>query len=169
MKVQPKYVPYGESSFFEDGRAMRPQVAGTVSREHRLGDSAFTEGLTAQGTPVEQVPFPLTREAVEAGRARFDIICATCHGRLGDGRSVVARKMSLRPPPSLHAFRDRPPGFFFRTVSLGFGFMPRHADVLTVEERWQIVGYLGALLISQSQPVERVPPDVLRKLQEERP
>ena len=169
MKLQPKPLPYRESAFFADGRAMRPPVPGTVPRERRLGGPELVKGLSAAGAAVERIPVPLTREAVEAGRARFEVLCATCHGLLGYGDSVVARKMSLRPPPSLHQFRDRPPGFFYGVVARGFGFMPSYADLLDVQERWQVVAYLEALQLSQSQPLENLPPEQRKKLQEEPP
>ncbi|HEY3444981.1 MAG TPA: cytochrome c [Myxococcales bacterium] len=169
MKVQPKAMPYRESAFFGDGRDLRPPVPGTVPRERRLGTSELVEGRTASGAAVERIPVPLTREAVEKGRAHFEVLCATCHGLLGTGDSVVARKMSLRPPPSLHDFRDKPPGFFYGVVTRGFGFMPSYADLLDVEQRWQVVAYVQALQLSQSMPLQSVPPDQQRKLQEEPP
>ncbi|MGC4117761.1 MAG: cytochrome c [Myxococcales bacterium] len=169
MKVQPKALPYGESAFFADGRQMRPPVPGTVPRERKLGASPVVEGLAADGTPVQQIPVPLSREAVEKGRAHYEILCATCHGLTGTGDSVVAHKMSLRPPPSLHDFRDRPPGFFYGVVTRGFGFMPSYSDLLDVEQRWQVVAYVQALQLSQSMPLQSIPPEQQKKLQEEPP
>lgn len=168
MKVQPRFRAYAASGFFEDGRAMRPPPAGTVARERRLAGPAVTEGLQA-GQPVTTIPVPLTREGLEAGRKRFDISCAVCHGVLGDGKSVVAGKMSLRPPTSLHERKDKPPGHLYRVIALGFGFMPHYADVLSVEERWQVVGYVQALQLSQGQPVQSAPPEEQQRLEKEKP
>ena len=52
-------------------------------------------------------PGPAHAEACwPAGRKRFDVHCAVCHGLLGDGESQVALNMSLRKPPNLHLYRD---------------------------------------------------------------
>ncbi len=169
MKVQPKALPYRESRFFADRRDLRPPVPGTVARERRLGPPSLVTGLGPDGAPVARIPLPLTREEVDQGRAHFEIVCATCHGLLGTGDSVVARKMALRPPPSLHDFRDRPPGFFYGVVTRGFGFMPSYADLLDVEQRWQVVAYVQALQLSQAMPLQSVPPEQQKRLQEEPP
>lgn len=169
MKVQPKYLAYGQSSFFADGRAMRTPIPGTVPREKRLGTAALTEGLGPEGRPIDRIPIPLSREAIERARTSFDVLCAACHGTLGDGNSVVARKMSLRPPPSLHDFKDRPDGFFYATITQGYGFMPTYADMLSIEERWRVVAYVRALQLSQAQPFPSAPPDVQRRLRKEQP
>jgi hypothetical protein len=76
--------------------------------------------------------------------------------------------MSLRRPPSLHAYRDSPDGHFFRVMSEGFGLMPSYAIELTPEDRWAIVAYVRALQLSQSATLEQVPPAERRKLEEER-
>ena len=56
------------------------------------------------------IPLPVRpRQLLDLGRKRFDITCATCHGPVGDGNSIVATQMSLRPPPSLHKYATSPP------------------------------------------------------------
>lgn len=170
MKKQPKYKVYRENDFFEDHRAMRPLVEGTVPRERQLGDFALTTGRSGpDGGRVDQIPAPMDREDLQQGRKSFEIYCAACHGILGDGNSVPSRKMSLRPPPSLFEFRDRPPGYFFQVMTEGYGYMPSYAELLTVDERWQVVAYVQALFKSQTVPLQQVPEDQRKKLQEERP
>jgi mono/diheme cytochrome c family protein len=103
---------------------------------------------------------PVTRELLELGRKRFDITCATCHGPLGDGNSIVATQMSLRPPPSLllQRYVEKPSGYLYEVATKGFGLMASYAAELDVKERWAVVAYIRALQLSQSATVEDVPP-----------
>jgi len=42
--------------------------------------------------------------------------------------------MALRPPPSLHKYSDRPPGYIFEVITKGFGLMASYAAEMTIEE-----------------------------------
>lgn len=168
MKKQHKYAAYREGPFFEDGRAMRPLVEGTVPRERKRGAPAVITGRV-DAEEVRRIPLPVSRAFVLRGRHAFENTCAACHGLLGDGDSVVARKMALRPPPSLIELRDRPAGHFYTVMTEGYGLMPSYAEVLPVEERWAVVAYVRALQRSQHARLEDAPDDVRQKLLEERP
>jgi mono/diheme cytochrome c family protein len=167
MTKQPgKFLPYQANPMYSDGRSMRPLLAGTVPRE----------SLSALKTPHEakngeqyltKIPIPLTSALLEKGHKRFDITCATCHGLMGDGDSLVARNMSQRPPPSLFAFADQPPGFFFEVITNGYGLMASYEEI-PVEERWAVVGYVQALIKSQSAQVSTAPEAIRKKLEEEK-
>lgn len=166
---QPKVKPYKESAFYEDGLGMRAPPEGTVPRERSRLGMLLTAGHTLEtgpyspnGEPVNggfatTIPLPVTGKLLALGRKRFDITCATCHGPLGDGDSIVARQMALRPPPSLHRYSDRPPGYIFEVMSKGFGMMASYAAELTIEERWAVVAYVRALQLSQNVPVDNIP------------
>ncbi len=168
MISQQKYKPYRENPLYPDGLSMRPAPAGTVPRE-RILDAAVSTGLAADGTPVQRVPLTVSRPLLETGRKRFEIVCGACHGLVGDGRSLVARNMSLRPPPSLHDNPDRPDGYYFQVISRGYGLMPSYAAELPVEERWAIVAYLRALQRSQRASLADAPADVRARLEKEAP
>jgi mono/diheme cytochrome c family protein len=105
----------------------------------------------------------MSRELLELGHKRFDITCGTCHGPLGDGDSIVARQMSLRPPPSLHKYVDRPAGYFFEVITRGFGMMASYAAELSIEERWAVVAYIRALQLSQGVPARELSPEQRQK------
>jgi len=169
MLLQPRATPYGASSSFSDGRVMRPPVADTVARE-RLGRSRLETGRDGADY-AKEIPLPVTRASLELGRQSFERICATCHGVLGDGQSVVAEKMELRKPPSLHEARIQqlPPGKVFEVASDGYGFMPGYRAVLSPEERWAVVAYLDVLRLSQAVAVARLTPAMRAELAEEAP
>jgi mono/diheme cytochrome c family protein len=124
------------------------------------------DGICVAATPKYVTAFPLKvdRPLIALGKKRFDITCATCHGPVGDGDSIVARQMSLRPPPSLHNYTDRPPGYIFEVITHGFGMMASYAGELTVRERWAVVAYIRALQLSQATPLAKAPPEAQSKL-----
>jgi mono/diheme cytochrome c family protein len=170
MLRQPRYSPFGESSFFPDGKAMRSPVDGTVARDALLGPESLVRG-TDSGRDVATIPLPVTRALVLDGQRRFDIVCAACHGVRGDGVSVVATKMQQRPPPSLlgadiAAFA---PGRLFRVLTDGYGLMMPMNTVLDVRERWAVVAYVKALELSQAVPAASLPADMRDALAREAP
>jgi len=165
MMVQQKVKTYRPSDFYEDGIAMRPAPAGTVAREE-LFPPGVESGLGPDGKPLARLPLPVTRELLALGRHHFDVACAVCHGLVGDGESLVARNMSLRPPPSLHLKVQNPDGWFYQVIAQGFGLMPSYASHLTVEERWAVVAYLRALQLSQRARIDTVPPAERVRLQQ---
>jgi cytochrome c553 len=174
---QQKATRYKESDFYADGLWMRPPPAGTVPRERITLNRPLTEGREPDGPIqpntealphyVNTVPLPMSRKLLELGRKRFDITCATCHGPAGDGNSIVATQMALRPPPSLMKaqYVQKPAGYIFEVATKGFGLMASYAAELTVEERWAVVAYIRALQLSQSTPAAALPPDVRQQLE----
>jgi hypothetical protein len=177
---QPRERAYRPSDFYADGLAMRAPPAGTVPRERRTMNPTLTTGIasyTGQVAPngervaryASKIPVPVTRDLLRLGRKRYDITCGTCHGPLGDGNSIVGKQMSLRPPPSLHLYANRAPGYIFEVATHGFGLMASYAAELSVEERWAVVAYVRALQVSQNVPVGSLTPDVRRQLEQEHP
>jgi mono/diheme cytochrome c family protein len=167
MQRQQKYKAYQASEATADGLAMRAPPAGTVPYQASV-DPVVTLGVGPDGLPVRDVPIPVTAALLARGRARFDVTCAVCHGVLGDGESQVALNMSLRRPPSLHAYRDVADGYIFRVASNGFGLMPSYALELSAEDRWAVVAYVRALQLSQHASLEQVPPDARERLEREK-
>ena len=154
MLVQPRYEPYGASSFFPDGRAMRIPPSGTVSRE-QLADSALVPTVRSSATltdsialpPTDSMPLEPSDALLATGQSRFGIYCAVCHGVLGDGSSIVAKNMVECPPPSLlsAAVRALPPATLYRVITDGFGRMPPYAAELPAEQRWAVIAYVRQL------------------------
>jgi len=166
MWRQQKYEAYQEDASAPGGIAMRHPPAGTVPYRSAV-DPVLATGLGPDGRAVALLPLPVTAELLARGRSRFDVHCAVCHGVLGDGESQVALNMSLRKPPSLHAYRDVPDGHLYRVATSGFGLMPGYASALSVEDRWAVVAYVRALQLSQYAAVERLPPEARERLEKE--
>jgi len=164
MHDQPRYKPLAGSPFFEDGRASRPPVAGTVPRGHARTDEHLYAGKV-NGRLAETFPFPITRSVLERGRERYDIFCAPCHGRDGYGEGMIVQR-GFRRPPSFHTdrLRQAPVGHFFDVITNGFGTMASYASRIRPEDRWAIVAYIRALQLSQNATLQDVPPAERRRL-----
>jgi len=167
MERQPKFKPFAANSFYEDGRAMRQPPEGTVPRERQTSRPEITTGRDRSGEIVKAIPIPITRELMLLGRTKFEVYCGICHGLVGDGVSLVASQMSLRPPPSLNKLHNTGPGHLFQVVSEGYGLMPSYAAQLTPHDRWAVIAYLQALRRSQAATLADAPPDIQRKLRAE--
>lgn len=165
MMEQPKYLPYVENDFFEDGRAMRTSLPGTMAREGQPSNPML-EGRGPNGDYVQAIPVPITLPLLKQGQHDFQITCATCHGLLGDGNSVIAEKMALRAPPSLikNEMVDRPGGYFYSVISEGYGLMPSYAEHIAPAARWAVVAYIRALQLSQRRSLADAPPQVRAQL-----
>jgi mono/diheme cytochrome c family protein len=168
MHVQPRQNPLSRSDFFTDQRSARPPVEGTVARGQLHEDAYFHTGK-AGNTPGDYMPFPVTKEVLERGRERYNIYCAPCHSRVGDGNGFIPSRGFARKPPSYHIerLRKQPVGYFYDVITNGFGIMPDYASQIPPRDRWNIVAYIRALQLSQNatkadlpagQPVSSEPP-----------
>ena len=164
MHDQPKYVPLRESAFFGDARSARPLVEGTVARGHLREDSLLYTGKVGTADAA-MFPFAVDERVMSRGRERFDIYCAPCHGRKGQGDGMVVRR-GYRRPPTYHQdrLRDAPVGHFFDVITNGFGAMPDYASLIKPEDRWAIVAYVRALQLSEHALLADVPTSEREKL-----
>lgn len=156
MWVQPKIRPQHESAFFADGSSARPLPAGTVARDHLRLDTAFFTGRDANGKLLTTIPVPVTKQLIMRGQERFNIYCTPCHGQLGDGQGMIARRgLTLkRPIASYHTDRLRamPIGHFYEVMTKGFGAMYSYASRVEPQDRWAIAAYIRVLQLSQNAP-----------------
>jgi mono/diheme cytochrome c family protein len=147
IQNQPKLNAFRESSFFPDGRGMRPAVTGTVARGHL--PPAFS-------TPEEagillSNPLPLTQSIAERGRKVFNDHCAICHGLVGNGVPLLSRAYGGKPGNFLsNEIRARPDGHYFGVLMLGKNAMPSYAADLGEDDRWAVVHYIRILQRAQN-------------------
>lgn len=165
MDFMPRFRAQQPSTLFADGRGMRIPPAGTVAYGNLQEDRAFYEGVQGDGDPsvmaadpqhaewVTSVPATVDREFMERGRERFEIFCAPCHGRTGDGVSEVARFMNPKPK-NLHGeyrggqnrdYKAYSDGYLYHVVSQGYATMKGYSDQMSAADRWAVVAYLRAL------------------------
>ncbi len=170
MSNQPKYQPLEASPFFDDGRASRPPIPGTVARGHANVDEAFYTGRLG-GELLRKLPIHVDRQLLLRGRERYNIYCTPCHDQVGNGQGMVVQRGFPRPP-SFHEKRLReevPVGHFFEVITMGFGKMASYAGQVPVRDRWAIVSYIRALQLSQHATLQDLPAVELQKLQEASP
>jgi mono/diheme cytochrome c family protein len=131
----------------EDGSRIPP--AHTVARGQLREDEQFFTGKIGNQLAAT-FPLPVTRETLTRGQERFEIYCAVCHGRTGDGTGMVVQR-GFPPPPSMHEqrLRDAPVGHFFDVITNGYGVMYSYGARVSPEDRWAIAAYIRALQLSQ--------------------
>ncbi len=164
MDKQKRFGAQQASTLFDDGRVMRPQVAGTVSRDQGPELDAFRTGME-NGEWVTRFPVDVNAELLKRGRDRFRIFCSGCHGFAGYGDGMIAQRATelkqgkWTPPSSFHTdlVRERKVGELFNTISVGIRNMPAHGSQIPLQDRWAIVAYVKALQKSRHATLEDVP------------
>jgi mono/diheme cytochrome c family protein len=159
MHNQPKYVPFRGTDFFGDQRSARPAVPGTVAQGH-LHDDVLLETGKIGAADADLFPFRVDARVLARGRERYDIYCAPCHGRTGNGDGMVVQR-GFRRPVSYHdeRLRQAPPGYFVDVMVNGFGAMADFADTVDAHDRWAIAAYIRALQLSEHAAMSDVPAD----------
>jgi mono/diheme cytochrome c family protein len=165
MTDQPRYEAYEGSSFFADGRSMRPPVEGAIARGALEMTSVRGTGKQ-DGKFVAEIPLDVTRATVVRGQERFNIYCAPCHDQTGSGRGMIVLR-GYPPPPSFHTqtLRQAPAGQLFDVITNGYRQMPDYAAQVPVDDRWAIVAYIRALQLSQNATLDDVPAAERTKLE----
>ena len=173
MDFQEKFDPQEANPYFADGRAMRTPVAGTVARGFLRADTRIYNGRGDGGEYLAVMPVPLTRELLVRGQERYNIFCAVCHGKAGDGKGIIMTGgYGYTPAPSYHEPRLRrggetgADGYLFDVITNGVRSMPGYAQQIPVADRWAIVAYIRALQRSQNAERGDLPADVLRNLEQ---
>ncbi|MFL6232471.1 MAG: c-type cytochrome [Thermoanaerobaculia bacterium] len=149
MYAQPRYEPQASSAFFYNGQAMRPPVPGTVARgelRDLTKDGPYWTGKEAGGAFVTTIPLPVDDAVRERGKQRFEIYCAACHDKGGDGKGILFERGKV-PTPSFHTDKllQMPDGQIFDTITNGTGLMPAYRYPIPVRDRWAVIVYLRAL------------------------
>ena len=159
MATQPDHKPLAASEFFPAEQLARQPVAGTIPSGF-MRNNARVEPEENFDKNSNQMPFPVTAEVLERGRERFEINCAACHGRSGDGNGMVAQR-GFSPPPTYHSerLRNAPLGHFYDVITNGYGGMGSYAAQVEPNDRWAIVAYIRALQVSQNANIGDVPPE----------
>jgi mono/diheme cytochrome c family protein len=165
MHDAPRYDPLEASAVMPKGSSAQPLIAGTVPRGFLNEDEHLNTGKV-DGVPVTTFPFAITKADLDRGEERFNIFCAPCHGRTGEGNGMVVQR-GFRQPPSYHIdrLRDAPVAYFYDVITNGFGVMPDYRGQVPVEDRWRIVAYIRALQLSQHATAADIPADELRRLE----
>ncbi|MCW9708983.1 c-type cytochrome [Aliifodinibius sp. 1BSP15-2V2] len=159
MDQQQRFEPQEQNTFFEDGRAMRQPVEGTVSRGNLRHDKVYYQGINEDSSFVEEIPVELTKSFLYRGKDRYEVYCTPCHGISGDGQGIIMTgNYGFVPAPSFHIdrLRNQSNGYLYSVIANGIRTMPSYAQQIPVKDRWAIVGYLRALQKSQNATEEEI-------------
>ena len=177
MSDQPKfYKPYKETAMFADGTTARPIPEHTIARGHLQLEKDLYTGMKfgpdgKLSVPIDYIPVTCTKEDLERGGQKFNIYCAVCHGKLGDGAGMIVTRGFPRPPsfvrldnpptdPAAYAryvnVQRAPVGHYYWVITNGYGAMYSYNDRIGVEDRWRIVAYIKALQVSQDADLTQV-------------
>lgn len=165
MDHQPKYEAQQKSEFFTDGATMRIPVLGTVARGELRDDDVYYTGKDKNGKFIKKIPLDVTLQLLQRGQERFNIYCAPCHSRIGDGQGIIS-KYGYVPPVTFHSDRIRqmPDGEIFNVITNGVRNMPSYRHQIPVSDRWAIISYVRALQRSQNATVDDVPIQMRKNL-----
>ena len=151
MDSQEKYRAQSESPFFKDKRTMRTPEAETVAFGTLVQTPEIREGKTAAGEFVAKSPSlkdlnwnKSYGEFLKHGQKRYDIYCTPCHGELGDGNGMVAKR-GFNGVANLQ-LSTKPVGGTYEYIVKGGAIMPAHGvQIPKYADRWAIVEYVQIL------------------------
>lgn len=152
MVTQPKVKSQREYKFYADLQGTREPVQGTVAFGEAKQDKAFYTGFENRKL-IKEFPVPVTKELIERGQERYEIMCSHCHGAIGDGEGMIAQRgfAMERPVGNYHTerLREMPVGHFYDVITNGYGTMYPQGSRIKPLDRWAIVAYIRALQFSQ--------------------
>jgi cytochrome c len=160
MDHQPKYKAQAEGKFFDNESEMRPLVDGTVAEGWLREDSVYYFGKDKKGNFVHKAPVEITMKRVLRGQERFNIYCAPCHGKVGDGFGVMNKpdyNFTKRPDFHSDSVRQFDDGYIFDVITNGIRNMPSYKHQIPTDDRWSIILYVRALQRSHEATINDVP------------
>ena len=81
---------------------------------------------------------------------------------------IVQRGFSHPPSYHIDRLRQAPLGHFYDVITNGYGAMHSYASRVQPRDRWLVIAYIRALQLSQAAPLDAVPPDKVKELEESR-
>lgn len=88
-------------------------------------------------------PLKNNSEATVEGKKLYTNMCVVCHGNKGKGDGIAG--MTLKPRPSNFTqaiVQEQTDGEIFWKITEGRAPMASYKELLTEEQRWQLVNYL---------------------------
>lgn len=146
--IQPKTRTMDPNPLFPSGAPTLPAGIVPSAPQFSAPTSSLPVAETARTLHVSGLAGVLAR-----GRERFDVFCSPCHGRIGDGQGMIARRgfALVRQPRNLHIERLQraTDGYLFSVITKGYGAMMPYDDRVPPADRWAIVAYVRALQLSE--------------------
>lgn len=154
MDRQHKFGPQSENPFFSDKRTQRRPVEGTVAAGMLADDTVYHTGKAGNMYVGANPLFPYDKPTLELGQKRYDIYCAPCHGRSGNGGGIIGKRAGpvLVPANLVNTdkangvvVREYADGEIFDVISNGRRTMKGYKTQISARDRWAIVAYVRVL------------------------
>jgi mono/diheme cytochrome c family protein len=154
MYRSPSLETYATNSVFADSMNARIPVAGTMPRgyvAYEYGSS--TEEYLRAGEEMVN-PYEATEENLAEGKKLYQMFCAHCHGKKGDGKGTLTHPVygavpsyadNVAPRRTGTSMSELKAGHIYHTIYHGLNAMGPHNTQLNDEERWLITSYVQEL------------------------
>jgi mono/diheme cytochrome c family protein len=160
MYRSPSLEIYSSNSFFNDSLNARKPVVGTISRgfipfeyENTLDDYLLA------GVELEN-PLDYNEENTEKGKQLYQMFCAHCHGKNGDGKGSITHPVYGAIPSYSDDvmirrtggnMNDLSAGNIYHAIYYGLNAMGPHNTLVNDKERWLITMYVQELQKQKNQ------------------
>ncbi|NUB27974.1 c-type cytochrome [Azospirillum brasilense] len=154
MTEQPNRRAFETAERLPDHRVNQPPPDGSVARDELAAEQALATRPR------------MTAALLARGRERFEINCAPCHARTGEGDGMIVQR-GFPHPPSYFEQRlvDAPDQHFLDVMTNGYGAMYSYAARVAPADRWAILAYIRALQLSRRVAAADLPNDLRAKLE----
>lgn len=143
------YETYSESDAFNSPTGLKGKEGQLVPEGAiKRGFQPYEYPNTTEGYEMAKAnsksPLDSLSLDLDKGQALFEIYCAICHGKAGDGKGKLVTQEKFLGVPS---YKDRviTEGSIFHVITYGLNSMGSHGNQLNTEERWQVAAYVQKL------------------------
>lgn len=140
------YDTYGKYSVFPEGYERLNPAEGSIARGWMPYDyENSTEGLASAKANLTNA-LPYTESNLEVGKELYEIYCAICHGKNGDGQGTLAKREKILGVPAYNDVgRAITEGSIYHVMYFGINTMGSYASQMTEEEMWKVDHYVMSL------------------------
>lgn len=140
------YEAYAEADIFPEQQVAMKPADGTISRGWMpYGYEDSTEGYEAAKAELENT-LPYTEENLAKGEELYNIYCAICHGKKGNGQGWLVEQEKILGVPSYDdQGRAITEGSVYHVMYWGINTMGSYASQMSEKELWQVDHYVMKL------------------------
>lgn len=141
------YEAYQEAEPFDNNMEAKLPAEGSIARGGHL-PFEFADGNEGYLDAKANLTNPLDSMALESydGGQNYDIYCAICHGKNGNGQGTLVKREKILGVPSYDDVgRAITEGSVYHVMYYGKNAMGSYKNQLNEKERWQVVDYVMEL------------------------
>lgn len=140
------YETYQEADIFANEQEAMEPVEGTISRGWMPYD--YDNNLEGYDMAKAELKNPLlySEENLKKGEELYNIYCATCHGKKGDGQGWLVQQEKILGVPSYDdQGRAITEGSVYHVMYYGINTMGSYASQMSEKELWEVDHYVMKL------------------------